>query len=179
VSHRPTTPTHNTHPAAPATTTDELVQNAEAYAHTFTKGALTPSPARKVAVVTCMDARIDPARILGLKEGDAHVVRNAGGVVTDDMIRSLAISQHLLGTEEVLVIMHTGCGIHGLDNDAFHATLELAAGERPHWHASGFPDLEGEVRRSLRRIHESPFVPHSRVRGFVYDVTTGRLLEVL
>lgn len=162
-----------------ATTTDALLQNAEAYAAAFRKGALTAPPARKVAVVTCMDARIDPARILGLEEGDAHVMRNAGGVVTSDMIRSLAVSQHLLGTEEVMIVMHTGCGMHGLDSDAFHAKLEAETGERPRWDARGFPDLDGEVRRSIRRLRESPFVPRSGVRGFVYDVTLGRLREVV
>lgn len=162
-----------------ATTTDALLRNAEAYAAAFRKGALTSPPAPKIAIISCMDARIDPARILGLEEGDAHVMRNAGGIVTSDTIRSLAVSQHLLGTEEVMVMMHTGCGMHGLDSDAFHAKLEAETGERPRWHALGFADLDGEVRRSIRRLRESPLVPRSGVRGFVYDVTSGRLREVL
>jgi carbonic anhydrase len=132
-------------------------------------------PAKRLAVLTCMDARIDPARILGLEKGDAHVLRNAGGVVTEDAIRSLAISQHLLGTDEIVLMHHTDCGMEGLSDD----TLAERAGERPPWPVHGFDDLEQSVRDSVRLIEESPFVPNtSKVRGFVYDVRTGELREI-
>ena len=129
-------------------------------------------------MLACMDARLDPARILGLQEGDAHVLRNAGGVVTDDAIRSLAISQHLLGTHDVVVIQHTDCGMQDVEDDEFLATLERDAGEPPPWPVGGFDDLDDSVRDSVRRIAESPFLPNRSVRGFVYDVHTGELREV-
>jgi carbonic anhydrase len=140
---------------------------------------MPPAPRRKLAVLACMDARIDPARLLGLEEGDAHVIRNAGGVVTDDALRSLAISQHLLGTEEVVLIKHTDCGMLALSDDEFADRLERETGSRPEWRAHGFADLEQAVRDGVERIRSSPFVPRSeRVRGLVYEVETGRLREV-
>ncbi len=159
--------------------TDQLVENNRAYAESFTKGDLPLPPARKVAVLACMDARLDPARALGLEEGDAHVIRNAGGVVTDDEIRSLAISQHLLGTEEIVLIHHTDCGMLTFTDEELAERLEGATGERPEWKANCFEDLDGNVRESIRKIEDSPFVPDtSSVRGFVYEVETGRLREV-
>ena len=159
--------------------TDELIENNRAYAAAFGKGDLAAPPAKRVAVLTCMDARIDPARALGLEEGDAHVIRNAGGVVTDDGIRSLAISQHLLGTEEVVLIHHTECGMLTFSDEEFAERMERATGQRPPWPAHAFRDLEENVRASVRAIEESPFIPNrSSVRGFVYDVKTGALREV-
>jgi carbonic anhydrase len=136
-------------------------------------------PRRKLAVLACMDARLDPARLLDLEEGDAHVIRNAGGVVTDDALRSLAISQHLLGTEEVMVIGHTDCGMLTFTDDELADRLEREAGERPEWRAHAFADLEQSVRDGVERIRSSPFVPRTdSVRGYVYEVETGRLREV-
>ena len=159
--------------------TDQLVQNSERYAAQFSSGDLAIPPAKGVAVVACMDARLDPARVLGLEEGDAHVIRNAGGVITDDEIRSLAISQHLLGTREIVLIHHTDCGMLTFTDEDFAARLEAEAGERPTWEAHTFGDLETNLRDSARRIRESPFVKHSdHIRGFVYHVEDGRLEEV-
>jgi carbonic anhydrase len=161
------------------TNTDELLSNNESYAEGFDKGDLPVPPAKKVAVVACMDARLDPARILGLEEGDAHVIRNAGGVVTDEEIRSLAISQALLGTEEIILMHHTGCGMLTFSDEEFAAKLEDETGERPSWSAHSFDDLEGSVRSSIERIKKNPFVQKTdKVRGFVYDVETGKLGEV-
>jgi carbonic anhydrase len=160
------------------TETDDVVQQNDAYAQAFAKGALPRPPARKLAVVTCMDARLDPARFLGLEEGDAHVIRNAGGVVTDDAIRSLTISQNLLGTEEILLIHHTDCGMLKFTDEQFAQELEAQTGERPEWRAHAFSNLEDALRDSLQRIRESPFIPHKNVRGFVYEVESGRLREV-
>ena len=159
--------------------TDELLANNESYAGSFSKGDLPLPPARKVAVVACMDARLDPARLLGLEEGDAHVIRNAGGVVSDDAIRSLAISQNLLGTEEIVLIHHTDCGMLTFTDDDFAAKLEEETGSRPEWKAHAFGDLEENVRESIERIRADPFIPRTEhVRGFVYEVETGRLREV-
>ena len=141
----------------------------------------TPSarPAKGLAVLACMDARLDPNEILGLQRGDAHVIRNAGGVVTDDEIRSLAISQRLLGTSEIILIHHTDCGMLTLIDQEFRDELERETGRRPDWHTEAFSDLDENVHRSIERIRSSPFVPHSEsVRGFVYEVETGRLREV-
>ena len=136
-------------------------------------------PAKKLAVLACMDARLDPARLLGLQEGDAHVIRNAGGVVSDDAIRSLAISQHLLGTVEIAVIQHTDCGMLTIREHEFKQRLSEVAGERPRWPVHAFSDLEGNVRDSVRAIRESPFILHkAAVRGYVYEVETGHLREV-
>jgi carbonic anhydrase len=159
--------------------TDELLTNNEAYAGSFDKGSLPMPPGKKVAVVACMDARLDPAGALGLQEGDAHVIRNAGGVVTDDAIRSLAISQRLLGTEEIILIHHTDCGMLTFTDDDFKRSIEEDTGIRPEWAAEAFSDLDGDVRQSIARIKASPFVPRKdAIRGFVYEVETGRLREV-
>jgi len=160
------------------TATDQYLQNNEAYAASFS-GPLPLPPARHTAVVACMDARLNPYGVLGLSEGDSHVIRNAGGVVTDDTIRSLAISQHLLGTEEIVLIHHTDCGMLTFTDEQFAGILESETGERPTWEARSFGDLEGDVRDSIARITASPFVKRKdSVRGFVFDVATGRLREV-
>jgi carbonic anhydrase len=160
--------------------TDELLANNEAYAASFDKGSLPLPPAKKVAVVACMDARLSPFGALGLQEGDAHVIRNAGGAVTDDVIRSLAISQRLLGTEEIVLVHHSDCGMLTFTDDEFRSRIEAEVGIRPPWAAEAFPDLDGDVRQSIARIKASPFVPKKdSVRGFVYDVSDGRLREVL
>jgi carbonic anhydrase len=160
-------------------TTDDLLRNAQAYADSFDKGDLPLAPARKVAVLACMDARLDPNAVLGLQEGDAHVIRNAGGVVTDDAIRSLAVSQRLLGTEEVVVIHHTGCGMLTLNDDEFKRSIQEEVGIKPTWSAESFGDLDEDVRQSVARIRASPFIPRKdSIRGFVYEVETGRLREV-
>jgi carbonic anhydrase len=159
--------------------TDTLLENNESYAASFDKGDLPLPPARKVAVLACMDARLDPARVLGLEEGDAHVIRNAGGVASDDAIRSLAISQHLLGTEEIVLLHHTDCGMLTFTDDDFAEKMEAETGTRPGWRTLSFSDLDQDVRNTLARIRESPFIPRTdNVRGFVYEVETGRLREV-
>jgi len=159
--------------------TDELLTNAEAYAAGFTKGNLPLPPARKIAIVACMDARLNPYGLLGLSEGDAHVIRNAGGVITDDEIRSLAISQRLLGTEEIVLIHHTDCGMLTFTDDDFKRTVQEDTGIKPEWAVEAFPDLDEDVRQSIARIKASPFIPRKdSVRGFVYDVHTGGLNEV-
>jgi carbonic anhydrase len=159
--------------------TDELLRNAEAYAERFDKGDLPLPPGRKVAVVACMDARLNPYGLLGLDEGDAHVIRNAGGVITDDEIRSLAISQRLLGTEEIILIHHTDCGMLTFTDDEFKRSIQEEVGIKPEWAAEAFSDLEEDVRQSIARIQASPFIPRKdSVRGFVYDVHTGALREV-
>src|ERR1700704_1093069 len=141
--------------------TDELIANAEAYAASFDKGDLPRPPARKIAVLACMDARLNPYGLLGLQEGDAHVIRNAGGVVTDDEIRSLEISQRLLGTEEILLIHHTDCGMLTFTDDEFKYAIQDDTGIKPAWAAEAFPDLDADVRQSIARIKASPFVPHT------------------
>jgi carbonic anhydrase len=159
--------------------TDELLQNAESYAASFDKGDLPLPPGKKVAVLACMDARLNPYGLLGLDEGDAHVIRNAGGVVTDDEIRSLAISQRLLGTEEIILIHHTDCGMLTFTDDAFKKSVQDETGIKPEWAAEAFDDLDTDVRQSIARIKASPFIPRKdSVRGFVYEVETGRLREV-
>ena len=160
-------------------TTDDLLKNNESFAQGFKKGDLPLPPARKIAIVACMDARLNPYPILGLELGDAHVIRNAGGVITDDEIRSLAISQHLLGTEEIMLIHHTDCGMLTFNDQEFASKLEEETGQRPQWDAQSFPDLDQDVRDSIRRIKDSPFIPRTdSVRGFVYAVETGELREV-
>ncbi len=160
------------------TATDELLANNEAYAAEF--GGLLPlPPARQLAVVACMDARLNVYGLLGLQEGESHVIRNAGGAVTDDTIRSLAISQRLLGTREIILIHHTECGMLTFTDDGFKATIEEETGIRPPWAAEAFSDLDEDVRQSINRIKASPFVPvKDSVRGFVFDVSTGKLREV-
>jgi len=160
------------------TVTDELLANNEAYAAAF--GGLLPlPPARQLAVVACMDARLNVYGLLGLQEGEAHVIRNAGGAVTDDTIRSLAISQRLLGTREIILIHHTDCGMLTFTDDGCRAAIEEETGIRPPWAAEAFSDLDEDVRQSLNRIKASPFIPEKgSVRGFVFDVSTGQLREV-
>jgi len=158
--------------------TDELLANNERYAEGFT-GPLPMPPAKGVAVVACMDARLNLYALLGLEEGQAHVIRNAGGAVTDDGIRSLAISQRLLGTREIILIHHTDCGMLTFTDDDFRAAIQADTGIRPAWSAEAFDDLDTDVRQSIARIKASPFVPHKdSVRGFVFDVATGKLSEV-
>ena len=160
-------------------TTDDLLKNNESFVQSFDKGDLPLPPARKIAVGACMDARLNPYPILGLELGDAHVIRNAGGVITDDEIRSLAISQHLLGTEEIMLIHHTDCGMLTFNDQEFASKLEEETGQRPEWDAHSFPDLDQDVRDSIQRIKDSPFIPRTdSVRGFVYAVETGELREV-
>jgi carbonic anhydrase len=159
--------------------TDELLQNNERYAEGFDKGDLPLPPAKGVAVVACMDARLHVNKILGLEEGDAHIIRNAGGVVTDDEIRSLAISQRLLGTSEIVLIHHTDCGMLTFTDDDFRRQVQEETGIRPEWAAEAFPDLDEDVQQNIARIKASPFIPNKdAVRGFVYEVETGRLREV-
>jgi carbonic anhydrase len=159
--------------------TDDLLANNEGYAASFDKADLPLPPGRKMAVVACMDARLNVYGALGLEEGEAHVIRNAGGVVSDDVIRSLAISQRLLGTEEIVLIHHTDCGMLTFTDDEFKASIEKDTGIRPEWAAEAFSDLDGDVRQSIARIKASPFIPKKdAVRGFVYEVESGRLREV-
>jgi carbonic anhydrase len=159
--------------------TDQLLENNAAYASTF-DGPLPLPPSKHVAVVACMDARLNVYAILGLNDGEAHVIRNAGGVVTDDEIRSLAISQRLLGTEEIILIHHTDCGMLTFTDDAFKASIQEETGIKPAWSAEAFADLDSDVRQSIARIKASPFVPKTdAVRGFVFDVATGKLNEVV
>ena len=158
---------------------DEFLEHNEAFAQGFDKGDFLLLPVKKVAIVACMDARLNPYPILGLSIGDAHVIRNAGGVITDDEIRSLAISQHLLGTEEIMLIHHTDCGMLTFNDQDFAGKLEGETGQRPQWDARSFGDLDQDVRDSIKRIKDSPFIPRTdSVRGFVYDVETGELREV-
>jgi len=156
-----------------------LVGNSGQYAANFDKADLPLPPATRVAVVACMDARLNPYGVLGLSEGDAHVIRNAGGVVTDDVIRSLTISQRLLATNEIVLIHHTDCGMLTFHDDDVKAQIEADTGIRPPFALEAFPDLEGDVRQSIARIKASPYIPHKdSVRGFIYEVETGRLVEV-
>ena len=159
--------------------TDELLANAERFAEAFDKGDLPMPPGKGVAVVACMDARVNPNGILGLTEGDAHVIRNAGGVVTDDTVRSIVISQRLLGTTEVVLIHHTDCGMLTFRDDEVKGQIEAETGLRPSFALEAFPDVEADVRQSLRRVRSNPLIPRrDAVRGFVYDVRSGRLHEV-
>jgi carbonic anhydrase len=159
--------------------TDELLRNNAEFARTFSNADLPMPPGRALAVVACMDARLNVYALLGLREGEAHVIRNAGGVVSDDVIRSLVISQRLLGTREVVLIHHTDCGMLTFTDDAVKADIEADVGFRPPFALEAFPDLERNVRQSIARIKANPFVPHKdAVRGFVYDVRSGALQEV-
>jgi carbonic anhydrase len=160
------------------TVTDDLLANNERYAASFS-GQLPLPPSAHLAVVACMDARLNVYAILGLQEGQAHVIRNAGGVITDDEIRSLAISQRLLATTDVILIHHTDCGMLTFTDDEFKAGIQQETGIKPEWAAEAFSDLDEDVRQSINRIKASPFVPHKdHIRGFVFDVATGRLREV-
>jgi carbonic anhydrase len=160
-------------------TTDELLKNNERYANSFDKGDLPMPPAKQIAIVTCMDARLSPYVMLGLSEGDAHVIRNAGGVITDDEIRSLMISQRLLGTREVMLIHHTDCGMLTFSDEELREQIQQEVGIKPHFPLETFADLEEDVRQSIKRIEASPFIPHKdSVRGFIYEVENGHLREV-
>jgi carbonic anhydrase len=157
---------------------DEYLKNNAVYADGYA-GPPPPRPARHVAVVACMDSRLDISALLGLGDGEAHVIRNAGGVVTDDMIRSLAISQRLLGTTDIVLVHHTDCGLQKTTEDEFKGAIEAETGIRPPWAVEAFTDAAGDVRQSIGRIKASPFIPHKdAVRGFVFDVATGKLGEV-
>ena len=159
--------------------TDTLIRNNEQFASSFRKGDLPMPPGKHLAVLACMDARLDVHKILGLQEGDAHIIRNAGGVATDDAIRSLTISQRLLGTNEIILVHHTDCGMLTFKVDEVKGALEKEVGIRPHFALESFTDLEADVKQSIARIKASPFIPNkSNIRGFVYDVKTGRLNEV-
>ena len=159
--------------------TDQVIQNNESYAKSFGKGSLPMPPAKHLAVLACMDARLDVHKILGLQEGDAHVIRNAGGVATDDAIRSLVISQRLLGTNEIILIHHTDCGMLTFKDDDVKRQIEDEVGIKPAFALEAFPNLEKDVKQSIARIQASPFIPNkTSIRGFVYDVKTGRLNEV-
>jgi carbonic anhydrase len=160
------------------TVTDDLLANNAEYASRFS-GPLPLPPARQIAIVACMDARLNVHGLLGLAEGDAHVIRNAGGGVTADVLRSLAISQRLLGTREIVLIHHTDCGMLTFTDDDFRQGIEKEVGIRPQWAAEAFPDIDADVRQSIARITSDPFVPHKNVRGFVFDVATGKLREVV
>jgi carbonic anhydrase len=160
------------------TVTDDYLANNADYAKSF-DGPLPLPPSKHVAVLACMDARIDVYRVLGINEGESHVIRNAGGVVTDDAIRSLAISQRLLGTTEIILIHHTDCGMLTFTDDDFKRSIQDETGLKPPWSAEAFPDLAEDVRQSLQRIENSPFVTkHTSARGFIFDVATGVLDEV-
>ena len=161
------------------TVTDELLQNNTEFARSFSNGDLPMPPGKALAVVACMDARLNVYALLGLSEGEAHVIRNAGGVVSDDVLRSLVISQRLLGTREVVLVHHTDCGMLTFTDDQVKADIEADVGLRPHFALEAFSDLEKDIRQSIARIKASPFVPHKdSIRGFVYDVRTGALQEV-
>ena len=159
--------------------TDDLLANAERYAESFDKGDLPMPPGKQIAIVACMDARLNPYGLLGLSEGDAHVIRNAGGVVTQDELRSLAISQRLLGTKEIVLIHHTDCGMLTFTDQQFRDDIAADTGVRPSWASEAFTDPEIDVRQSMARISAEPSIPlKDSVRGFVYDVKTGKLNEV-
>ena len=157
---------------------DELLANNRRYADALEETHLDVRPARALAVVTCMDSRLDVFAALGLRDGDAHILRNAGGVITDDVIRSLAVSQRLLGTREIMLVHHSDCGMQKLTDDGFRAELQAATGVAPAFAIESFVDLEADVRQSILRIARSPFLLHREARGFVYDVDTHRLGEV-
>ena len=157
---------------------DRMLEANRAWAASFTGGGAQAAPSRHVAVVACMDARLVPLELLGLAPGETHVIRNAGGVVTEDTLRSLAVSQHALGTREVLLVHHTRCGMTGLDGAAFADQVEQATGARPGWEVRGFTDVEDDVRESVRLVREAPYLLSTEVRGAVYDVDTGELREV-
>ncbi len=159
--------------------TDALLANNVVYARDFHDGDLAVAPRRHLAIVACMDSRMDIFGILGLEHGEAHVIRNAGGVITDDVIRSLCVSQRLLGTQEVILLHHTDCGLQKVSDDTFKAELEAELGVKPDWSVESFTDPVADVRQSIRRLQLTPFVRHKEhIRGFVYDVSTGRLDEV-
>lgn len=158
---------------------DELIAHNAEYVHQFHDGLLSVRPQRQLAIVACMDSRMDIFEMLGLEHGDAHIIRNAGGVVTDDVIRSLVLSQRLLGTREIILIHHTNCGLEGVSVDEFKQELEREVGIRPWWALEAFVDPYADVRQSIKRLHLSPFVKYKdHISGFVYDVGDGRLNPV-
>ena len=158
---------------------DALLAKNAAYAEGFSHGDLDAMPGRELAVVSCMDARLVTGRLLGLSEGDVHVLRNAGGIVTEDTLRSLTISQRLLGTREVMIVQHTRCGMATFEGEAFRSEIEAETGVRPPFEMGTFSDLETSVRDSMKKVKTCPFLPHTdQVRGFVYAVESGRLTEV-
>ncbi|PKV85289.1 carbonic anhydrase [Streptomyces sp. TLI_146] len=181
------TPAHSPaeHPVRPhlavrdgGTVTDRLVEANHRYAEAFSDPGMDARPVLRVAVVACMDARLDLHAALGLELGDCHTIRNAGGVVTDDVIRSLTISQRALGTRSVMLVHHTGCGLESLTED-FRHEIEDEVGQRPAWAVESFRDVDQDVRQSMQRVRTSPFLLHvDDVRGFVFDVTTGLLREI-
>ena len=158
---------------------DELMENNRVFADSLGASHLDVHPSRSLAIVTCMDSRLDVFAALGLRDGEAHILRNAGGVITDDVIRSLAVSQRRLGTREVMLIHHTDCGMQKLTDDGFRAELQQATGVAPAWAIESFADVDADVRQSILRVRQSPFLLHRElVRGFVYDVDTHRLREI-
>ena len=157
---------------------DDFIANNAAYASVFDKADLPLPPAKKAAILACMDARIDPAKVLGLREGDAHVIRNAGGVASDDALRSLIISQRLLGTEEIILIHHTGCGMETFTDDSVKEQIFEETGIRPSFALEAFPQVDADVKQTAARIRANPFVPSKNIRGFVYEVESGRLREI-
>ncbi len=157
---------------------DDFIANNAAYASAFDKADLPLPPAKKAAILACMDARIDPAKVLGLREGDAHVIRNAGGVASDDALRSLIISQRLLGTEEIILIHHTGCGMETFTDDSVKEQIFEETGIRPSFALEAFPQVDADVKQTAARIRANPFVPSKNIRGFVYEVESGRLREI-
>jgi carbonic anhydrase len=157
---------------------DDFIANNAAYASAFDKANLSLPPAKKAAILACMDARIDPAKVLGLREGDAHVIRNAGGVASDDALRSLIISQRLLGTEEIILIHHTGCGMETFTDDSVKEQIFEETGIRPSFALEAFPQVDADVKQTAARIRANPFVPSKNIRGFVYEVESGRLREI-
>jgi carbonic anhydrase len=158
--------------------TDGLIANNASYAAGFTKGSLPMPPAKKVAVLACMDARLDPAKALGLEEGDAHVIRNAGGVASEDALRSLVISQRLLGTQEIVLVHHTDCGMETFRDDVVKDQILADTGLRPSFALEAFPKVDDDVKQTAARIQANPFIPHKNIRGFVYEVDSGRLREI-
>ena len=161
------------------TATDDLLHNAESWAENFDRGGLAVKPKLKLTILTCMDSRLNPYAMFGLQEGEAHMLRNAGGTVTDDVIRSLALSQRFLDTEEIIIVKHTNCGLQTMDEQQFRDTIREQVGHAPTWAFGALQDLEEGVRDSIRLLRDSPFLLHKdRIRGFVYDVETGKLHEV-
>ncbi len=159
---------------------DELLRKNELYAREFNGGSLSSIPRRKVAIISCMDARLDLSKILGLENGDAHIIRNAGGIITEDVIRSLLISQRLLKTEEIMVIHHTDCGMLKFNENDLKDRIQQETGIRPQFELGAISNLEDDVRKSIFKIVSNPFIPRKdRVRGFIYDVKTGRIKEVI
>ena len=157
---------------------DELLAHNGSYVENFADGDLALRPSRRLAIVACMDSRMDIFEMLGLGHGDAHIIRNAGGVVTDDVIRSLVLSQRLLGTREIILVHHTDCGLHAIDEESFKAELEAEVGIKPWWALESFKDPYVDTRQSINRLQHSPFVRYKdHIRGFVYDVSDGRLHE--